>query len=143
MVEGRGEGCYVINGFAIPGTLTCLLFAVGCLEAVCFTEVDIAGDRSRTTSSSLLKCSWIKACREMDGRFLDCGTANYELIERQHLESSRKMGCESVLFVGGSLEDSIRFGHEVLGAKSAIRSGIVVVTGSLHIVSAVLGCLEA
>lgn len=79
----------------------------------------------------------------MDGGFLDCGAANYELIESQHLESSRIMGSESILFVEGSLKDSIRFGHEVLGAKSAIRSGIVVVTGSLHIVSAVLDCLEA
>ncbi|KAG6426559.1 hypothetical protein SASPL_110784 [Salvia splendens] len=114
----------------------------GCLEAVCFTEVDIAGDRSRTTSSSLLKCSWIKACREMDVGFLDCGAANYELIEDQFPESSRNMGSESILFVEGSLVDSIRFGHEVLCAKSASGSGIIVVTGSLHIVSAVLGCLE-
>ncbi|XP_047959181.1 dihydrofolate synthetase isoform X2 [Salvia hispanica] len=118
------------------------LLSRGCLEAVCFTEVDIAGDRSRTTSSSLLKCSWIKACSEMDVGFLDCGTANYELIEDQFPESSRNMGSESILFVEGSLVDSIRFGHEVLGAKSASGSGIIIVTGSLHIVSAVLGCLE-
>ncbi|XP_042055333.1 dihydrofolate synthetase-like [Salvia splendens] len=118
------------------------LLSRGCLEAVCFTEVDIAGDRSRTTSSSLLKCSWIKACREMDVGFLDCGAANYELIEDQFPESSRNMGSESILFVEGSLVDSIRFGHEVLCAKSASGSGIIVVTGSLHIVSAVLGCLE-
>ncbi|KAL1550698.1 dihydrofolate synthase [Salvia divinorum] len=118
------------------------LLSRGCLEAVCFTEVDIAGDRSRTTSSSVLKCSWIKACREMDVGFLDCRAANYELIEDQFPESSRNMGSESILFVEGSLVDSIRFGHEVLGAKSATGSGIIVVTGSLHIVSAVLGCLE-
>lgn len=120
-----------------------VLLSLGCLEAVCFTEVDIAGDRSRTTSSSSLLCSWIKACREMGGNFLDCRTAKYELIEDQHPESSIKMGRESILFLDGSLMDSIRFGNEVLGAKSAIKSGIIVVTGSLHIVSAVLGCLEA
>ncbi|KAG6429472.1 hypothetical protein SASPL_107523 [Salvia splendens] len=118
------------------------LLSRGCLEAVCFTEVDIAGDRSRTTSSSLLKCSWIKACREMDVGFLDCGAPNYELIEDQFPESSRNMGSESILFVEGSLVDSIRFGHEVLDAKSASGRGIIIVTGSLHIVSAVLGCLE-
>lgn len=116
--------------------------AVGCLEAVCFTEIYIAGGRSRTTSSSSLKDSWIKACREMGGDFLDCKIAKYELIEDQHTQSARKMGHEPILFVEGSLMDSIRFGHEVLGAKPATRKGIILVTGSLHIVSAVLGFLE-
>ncbi|KAL8519214.1 hypothetical protein ACS0TY_010233 [Phlomoides rotata] len=119
-----------------------VLLSVGCLEAVCFTEIDIAGDRSRTTSSSSLKDSWIKACREMGGDFLDCKTAKYDLIEDQHTQSTRKMGHESILFVEGSLMDSIRFGYEVLGAKSATGNGIIVVTGSLHIVSSVLGFLE-
>lgn len=118
------------------------LSAVGCLEAVCFTEIDIAGDRSRTTSSSSLKDSWIKACKEMGGDFLDCNIAKNELIENQHTLSARKMGHKPILFVAGSLIDSIRFGHEVLIAKSATRNGIIVVTGSLHIVSAVLGFLE-
>ncbi|XP_057774259.1 dihydrofolate synthetase isoform X2 [Salvia miltiorrhiza] len=118
------------------------LLSLGCLEAVCFTEVDIAGHRSRTTSSSSLKCSWIKACREMGVGFLDCRTANHKWIEDQHPESSRKMGSEFILLLEGSLVDSIRFGHEVLGTTSATGNGIIVVTGSLHIVSAVLGCLE-
>ncbi|KAH6828063.1 Folylpolyglutamate synthetase family protein [Perilla frutescens var. hirtella] len=120
-----------------------VFLSLGCLEAVCFTEVDIAGDRSRTTSSSSLKCSWIKACGEIGGSFRDCRTAKYELIEDQHPEPSRKMECESILLVEGSLMDSIRFGHEVLGAKSGNKNGIIVVTGSLHIVSAIVGCLEA
>lgn len=113
------------------------------MEAVCFTEIDIAGDRSRTTSSSSLKGSWIKACREMGDDFLDRKTAKYKLIEDHHTQCAGKMGCESILFVEGSLMASIRFGNEVLGAKSETQNGIIVVTGSLHIVSAVLGYLEA
>ncbi|KAK4436240.1 Dihydrofolate synthetase [Sesamum alatum] len=118
-----------------------VLLSAGCLEAVCFTEIDIAGDRSRTTSSSLLKDSWIQACKEMGCDFLDCKTAKYELIEDQHTQSEGKMGCQSVLLAEGSLMASIRLGNEILVAKSGTR-GIIVVTGSLHIVSAVLGSLE-
>ncbi|KAL0452436.1 UNVERIFIED_CONTAM: Dihydrofolate synthetase [Sesamum latifolium] len=117
-------------------------FAAGCLEAVCFTEINIAGDRSRTTSSSLLKDSWIQACTEMGYDFLDCKTAKYELIEDQHTQFEGKMGCQSILFTEGSLMDSIRLGNEIRGAKSGSQRGIIVVTGSLHIVSAVLGSLE-
>ncbi|KAK4403650.1 Dihydrofolate synthetase [Sesamum angolense] len=116
-----------------------VLLSAGCLEAVCFTEIDIAGDRSRTTSSSLLKDSWIQASTEMGCDFLDCKTAKYNLIEDQHSQFEGKMGCQSVLFAEGSLMDSIRIGNEILGAKSGTQSGIIVVTGSLHIVSAVLG----
>ncbi|KAI3471198.1 hypothetical protein Pfo_027861 [Paulownia fortunei] len=119
-----------------------VLLSVGCLEAVCFTEIDIAGDRSRITSSSSLKDSWIQACREMGGDFLDCKTAKFDLVEDQHTQSTGKMGCQSILFVESSLMASIRFGNEILGAKSGTQHGIIVVTGSLHIVSAVLGSLE-
>ncbi|KAK6121839.1 hypothetical protein DH2020_044452 [Rehmannia glutinosa] len=114
----------------------------GCLEAVCFTEVDIAGDKTRTISSSSLKDSWVQACQEMGGDFLDCKTAKYELIENQHTQSAGKKGRESVLFVESSLLASLRLGSEILAAKSGNQHGIIVVTGSLHIVSAVLGLLE-
>lgn len=119
-----------------------VLLSAGCLEAVCFTEIDIAGDRSRTTSSSLLKDSWIQACTEMGCDFLDCKTAKYEFVEDQHSQFEGKMGCQSVLFAEGSLMDSIRLGNEIFSARSGTQRGIVVVTGSLHIVSAVLGSLE-
>ncbi|KAK6117711.1 hypothetical protein DH2020_048563 [Rehmannia glutinosa] len=119
-----------------------VLLSAGCLEAVCFTEVDIAGDKTRTTSSSSLKDSWVQACQEMGGDFLNCKTAKYELIENQHTQSAGKKGCESVLFFESSLLASLRLGNEILAAKSGNQHGIIVVTGSLHIVSAVLGLLE-
>lgn len=110
--------------------------AVGCLEAVVFTEVNISGDKSRTASVSLLKDSWIEASREMGIDFLYCGTTK---CEEQCTPSTQKMGRRPILFAEGSLEDSMSFGHRILGAKS---HGIIIFTGSLHIVSAVLGHLQ-
>ncbi|KAG8390375.1 hypothetical protein BUALT_Bualt01G0076900 [Buddleja alternifolia] len=119
-----------------------VMLSVGCLEAVCFTEIDIAGDRSRTTSASSLKDSWIQARRETGGDFLDCKTAKYELIEDQHTQSAENTGFRSVLFTEGSLMESLRFGNDILHGKHGTRLGIIVVTGSLHIVSAVLASFE-
>ncbi|KAL6581456.1 hypothetical protein OROMI_007379 [Orobanche minor] len=119
-----------------------VLLSAQCLEAVCFTETDIAGDRTRTTSSSSLKDIWIQACRYNGGDFIDCKTAKYELIQDQHTQSAEKNGCRPVLFVESSLMGSLRFGNEILAAKCRNHHGMIVVTGSLHIVSAVLGLLE-
>ncbi|KAL7108294.1 hypothetical protein ACP275_06G104000 [Erythranthe tilingii] len=111
-----------------------VLLSAGCLEAVCLTEINIAGERFRTTSSSSLKESWIQACGENGADFLECKTVKDELIERR---------CtKSILFMEGSLMASIKFGNHILTAKSGSKNGIIVVTGSLHIVSAVLGSLE-
>ncbi|XP_073129992.1 dihydrofolate synthetase isoform X2 [Henckelia pumila] len=113
------------------------LLSVGCLEAVVFTEVDIAGDKSRTASASLLKDSWIEASREMGIDFLYRGTTKYE---DQCTPSTQIRGSRPILFAEGSLEDSLSFGHRILDAKSC--GGIIIFTGSLHIVSAVLGHLQ-
>ncbi|GFP91324.1 folylpolyglutamate synthase [Phtheirospermum japonicum] len=116
-----------------------VLLSAESLEAVCFTEIDIAGDKTRTTSSSSLKDFWIQACRETGGDFLDCKTAEYDLVEDQQ---TRLAGKKSVLLAERSLMGSLRFGNEILAAKSGNQHGIIVVTGSLHIVSAALGLLE-
>ncbi|XP_073315465.1 dihydrofolate synthetase isoform X3 [Primulina huaijiensis] len=112
------------------------LISVGCLEAVVFTEVNIAGDKSRTASASLLKDSWIEASREMGIDFLYSGTTKHG---DQCTPSTQKRGRRPILFAEGSLEDSMSFGHRILGAKSC---GVIIFTGSLHIVSAVLGRLH-
>ncbi|KAL6503892.1 hypothetical protein OROGR_025815 [Orobanche gracilis] len=119
-----------------------VLLSARCLEAVCFTETDIAGDRTRTTSSSLLKDIWIQVCRYNGDEFIDCKTAKYELIQDQHTQSAEKNGCRPILFIESSLMGSLRFGNEILAAKCRNQHGMIVVTGSLHIVSAVLGLLE-
>ncbi|KAL3650541.1 hypothetical protein CASFOL_006944 [Castilleja foliolosa] len=116
-----------------------VLLSAECLESVCFTEIDIAGDKTRTTSSSSLKDSWIQVCRETGVDFLDCKTAEYEYIKDQQTLSA---GKKPVLFAERSLMGSLTFGNEILAAKSGNQHGIIVVTGSLHIVSAALRLLE-
>ncbi|CAA0830861.1 Folylpolyglutamate synthetase family protein [Striga hermonthica] len=114
------------------------ILSAGCLEALCFTEVDIAGDRSRTTSSTLLKDLCVQACQETGIDFIDCQTSKHEPAEAQHSRCARKNGNRPILFVENSLMGSLRFGNKILAAKTGSQHGMIVVTGSLHIVSAVL-----
>lgn len=116
-------------------------FAVGCLEAVFFTEIGIAGGKSRSTSASSLKDSWIQASRETNSDILDCGTVDSEFFKDKVTQSEGKMENETILFAEGSLAPLMRAGNEIFREKSG-EFGIIVVTGSLHIVSAVLRSLE-
>ncbi|KAK3032943.1 hypothetical protein RJ639_036114 [Escallonia herrerae] len=60
------------------------LLSVRRLEAVFFTEVSIAGGKSRTTPVSQLKSCWIQASREVGIDFLYDGVAKYnELLKNQ------------------------------------------------------------
>lgn len=74
--------------------------------------------------------------------FLDCRTAEYELTKDQYFQSAQKMRSQPILFAEGPLRASMKFGNEVLRAKSGDQNGVFVFTGSLHIVSAVLGSLQ-
>ncbi|GER49805.1 folylpolyglutamate synthase [Striga asiatica] len=118
------------------------ILSAGCLEALCFTEVDIAGDRSRTTSSTLLKDLCVQECKETGIDFIDCQTSKHEPAEAQNSRCAQKNGNWPILFVEDSLMGSLRFGNKILAAKTGNQHGMIVVTGSLHIVSAVLGLLE-
>lgn len=108
-----------------------VLLSAGCVDAVCFTEVDIAGDKLRTTSSSFLKDTWKQACTDIGRNYLDSNTLKHE-----------SGGHHPILFMERSLTDSVELGNEVLGTKSGNKHGIIVFTGSLHIVSAVLGSIK-
>ncbi|XP_051146256.1 uncharacterized protein LOC127261874 [Andrographis paniculata] len=97
---------------------------------LCFTEVDIAGDRYRTTSSSPLKDTWIQTCCVTGADFLNCKAEKYDLTEDQ----KDMIGNQSILFMEGSLMASMKFGSKILRAKHGAKQGILVFTGSLHIV---------
>ncbi|XP_021840202.1 dihydrofolate synthetase isoform X2 [Spinacia oleracea] len=84
-------------------------------EAVFFTEVDIAGDKSRSTSALFLKDIWIKTCIELD---------------------------KMILAVESSLTNCLRASNRTLKARTGDQSGVIVVTGSLHIVSSVLASIH-
>ncbi|KAJ8547583.1 hypothetical protein K7X08_011169 [Anisodus acutangulus] len=112
------------------------LLAVGDLDAVFSTEVDIAGAKSRMTSASLLKSAWVNASREMNMKALDLKVADSEV---QSLQTAGIVESQSILLAEGSLLACMRAGFNILNERTEEQPGIIIVTGSLHIVSAVLG----
>ncbi|KAK4357452.1 hypothetical protein RND71_023062 [Anisodus tanguticus] len=112
------------------------LLAVGDLDAVFSTEVDIAGAKSRMTSASLLKSAWVNASREMNMKALDLKVADSEV---QSLQTAGIVESQSILLAEGSLLACMRAGFNILNERTGEQPGIIIVTGSLHIVSAVLG----
>ncbi|KAF8118579.1 hypothetical protein N665_0004s0060 [Sinapis alba] len=95
-----------------------LLSGVRRPEAVVVTEADIGGGKVRSTACSVLKESWIKAADELGFGFM-------EASEEKTVFGSLKLAYEI-------LKDNTTGGEE----------GMVIVTGSLHIVSSVLASLR-
>ncbi|KAL7183656.1 hypothetical protein ACSBR2_025943 [Camellia fascicularis] len=121
------------------------LLSVRKLEAIFLTEVDIAGDKARMTPASLLKDSWILASKEAGIKILDYGVSVCQkLLEDQSVHSANELESKTILSAEMSLMDAIRVGNKILRARTAgdDQSGIIVVTGSLHIVSSVLGLIQ-
>ncbi|KFK33006.1 hypothetical protein AALP_AA6G318000 [Arabis alpina] len=86
-------------------------------EAVVLTETDVAGGKVRSTESSVLKEAWIKAADELGLGFMKASENN-------------------------SVFDSLKLAYKVLSDDKTGDSGMVMVTGSLHIVSSVLASLQ-
>ncbi|KAK2983652.1 hypothetical protein RJ640_023186, partial [Escallonia rubra] len=109
------------------------LLSVRRLEAIFLTEVSIAGGKFRTTPVSQLKSCWIQASREVGIDFLDDGVAKYnELLKNQDALSPVGLEPKTVLFAEKELIKSMKVGYEILKARTGNKSGIIVVTGSLH-----------
>ncbi|XP_024441891.2 dihydrofolate synthetase isoform X2 [Populus trichocarpa] len=103
------------------------------LEAVFLTEADIAGGKSRTTSASLLMDCWIQASEELGINTLHDGMEkNRELLEENKI----------ILATEKSPEVAMRAANETLRRRAGNRSSVIVVTGSLHIVSLLLASLH-
>ncbi|CAA7059209.1 unnamed protein product [Microthlaspi erraticum] len=87
-------------------------------EAVVLTEADIAGSKVRSTASSVLKESWTKAADEL-------GSGSMEVSENK------------------TVFDALKLAYKILTDDDITGdSGMVIVTGSLHIVSSVLASLQ-
>ncbi|EOY23453.1 Folylpolyglutamate synthetase family protein isoform 1 [Theobroma cacao] len=113
------------------------------VEAVFLTESNIAGGTSRTTSASVLRDCWMQASRELGIKVLHDRIAEYrELFEDKYICSTRDLNHEILVATENSLSDSLRFANQILRERTWNRSGIIVVTGSLHIVSLVLASLN-
>uniref|UniRef100_A0A803L2R3 Mur ligase central domain-containing protein n=1 Tax=Chenopodium quinoa TaxID=63459 RepID=A0A803L2R3_CHEQI len=127
------------TGFKESYSLTVFLIAGLHFEAVFLTEVDIAGDKSRSTSASFLKDIWIKTCRELGIEFIFEDLKNLKLDASVHyVGNSNKM----ILAAECSLPNCLKASNKILKARTGDQSGVIVVTGSLHIVSSVLASIH-
>ncbi|KAB1204980.1 Folylpolyglutamate synthase [Morella rubra] len=114
----------------------------GRLEAVCLTEADIAGGKSRTIPASVLKDCWIQASKELGIAIADTRVAKFrEGFEDQVVCSGNNLEHGTIL-AESSLIASFKVANQILRERRGNRSGIIVVTGSLHVVSMVLAALN-
>lgn len=86
-------------------------------EAVVVTETEIGGGKVRSTACSVLKESWINVADELGSGFMEVS------------ENKTVFG-------------SLRLAYKILSDDKSSDSGMVIVTGSLHIVSSVLASLQ-
>lgn len=112
------------------------------METVILTEAAIAGAATRTTSASLLRDSWIKASEELGVGICHEGMTEYrELLKEQPVSSDSNFSDgKTILATESSLKDCLRVANEILNRRRD-ENCVVVITGSLHIVSSVLASL--
>ncbi|XP_075649674.1 dihydrofolate synthetase-like [Castanea sativa] len=119
------------------------LSAGGELEVVLLTEADIAGGKSRTTLASLLRDCWIQASKELGIDIAHDGTTkSREVFSNLLVCSASKLENGTILAAESSLMASLKATNQILRERTGNQSGIIVVTGSLHIVSMVLAALS-
>ncbi|KAL2903513.1 Dihydrofolate synthetase [Bienertia sinuspersici] len=111
-------------------------------EAVILTEVDIAGGKSRNASALFLRDVWIKTCKELGIEFDINEDIVNDLKPADALVQSIRNSNKMILAAENSLKNCIRVGSRILKARTGDSSGIIVVTGSLHIVSSVLALIH-
>ncbi|KAJ4705886.1 Folylpolyglutamate synthase [Melia azedarach] len=113
------------------------------LEAVLLTEADVAGGKTRVTSASLLRDRWFQASKELGVSTVHEGMAEYrELLEDPSIYSPAVSEHKTLLAAEKSLELSMKMANRILQRRTEKELGILVVTGSLHIVSSTLASLH-
>ncbi|XP_045789160.1 dihydrofolate synthetase [Trifolium pratense] len=112
------------------------------VETVILTEAAIAGAVTRTTPASLLRDSWIKASEELGINICHEGMTEYrELFKEQPASSESNLNDgKTILATESSLKGCLRIANEILNRRRD-EKGVIVITGSLHIVSSVLASL--
>lgn len=108
------------------------------------TEAAIAGGVTRMTSAVSLKDSWIQASQELGVEIVHDGSAGYRELVNDETAPYPKDSCDHTTVLAtvteGCLKNCLRTTDRILRVKG-VESGIIVVTGSLHVVSSVLACL--
>ncbi|KAJ3694598.1 hypothetical protein LUZ60_010078 [Juncus effusus] len=107
-------------------------------DIVILTEVNISGGKSRSISALNLKSTWIKSAEELGVDFVDLGTVTTG--ENNEFEKNKEQlvfaVCENT-----AIKDVIKIANELIERRESEKSGLVCVTGSLHLVSSVLSVL--
>ncbi|KAF0911271.1 hypothetical protein E2562_008028 [Oryza meyeriana var. granulata] len=116
-------------------------------DIVLLTEASIAGGRSRSMPASSLKEVWMAAAHSQDISYSDIGTITgiEAPIIASHPAAARPSSTDKPMLIGCS---SAPFSCDLIGVASRLLqsqedgdSGLICVTGSLHMVSSVLGQL--
>ncbi|KAG6516434.1 hypothetical protein ZIOFF_026899 [Zingiber officinale] len=114
------------------------LLSAGRPELVVLTEVKIAGGKSRMVSASVLKDVWVKTSKDLGMDFVDIGIIDDDKSEKE--PNCKKMmlaTCKST-----SIIDSIKHADQLLKSRSKDHPGLIVVTGSLHLVASLLAAIQ-
>ncbi|XP_031500277.1 dihydrofolate synthetase isoform X3 [Nymphaea colorata] len=108
-------------------------------DIVVFTETSIAGSRSRAMTVSSLKEIWTQLAKKLEIDFQDLGMIKHKNQLPPDVNKSRVcfVGCKSE-----SVKVPITLASALLRCRMGHGHGVIIVTGSLHIVGAVLGCLD-
>ncbi|XP_020576788.1 dihydrofolate synthetase [Phalaenopsis equestris] len=116
-------------------------------DVIILTEAMIAGSRSRTASASNLKATWFRAAENLGMSVLDLGTMEdwkasgfpetFPALINNNVSQVLLMALPNAL-VG----DSMKLAEELLRYRTGKKPHLIVVTGSLHIVSSVLAALH-
>lgn len=116
-------------------------------EIVMLTEVSIAGGKSRATPASALKDAWTRTAAGLGLDWTDLGTIDEDtnlqnLITRSKGSTDDKSvklaACQNL-----SICDSVRVAEQWLKSREGDnKPSLIVVTGSLHIVSSTLAALN-
>ncbi|XP_052290275.1 dihydrofolate synthetase isoform X3 [Citrus sinensis] len=112
------------------------------LDSVILTEADVAGGKARVTPASLLRDRWIQASEELGIITVHNGMAEYrEMFDDQLVTSLTVLEHKTLLAASKSFALSMKMAYQIL-RRVENQPGILVVTGSLHIVSSVLASLH-
>lgn len=108
-------------------------------------EVSIAGAKSRTTSALLLKDIWKQAALGLGIEVSSVGMGGESFLEDQSDCSNLVPKHRHVVVISnemGTVEDSMTVAYRLLRGRMEGPKVLIVVTGSLHIVSSVLASLQ-
>ncbi|THU53531.1 hypothetical protein C4D60_Mb10t15380 [Musa balbisiana] len=115
-------------------------------ELILLTEVSIAGGRSRIALASTLKEAWTKALLESGADLVDIGIMDDEKAIEDHGSCSLITSDPNKMMLAScknaSILDSVKLADQLLKSRSRDQPALIVITGSLHVVSSLLAALR-